>query len=67
MAMIKVDENRCKGCKLCVVTCPRKILEMSKELNANGDMYCVQTEPDKCVGCGFCGIICPDGAIEVYK
>ncbi len=47
MAMIKVDENRCKGCKLCVVTCPRKILEMSKELNANGDMYCVQASRSK--------------------
>lgn len=67
MGMIKVDKNRCKGCKLCVVTCPRKLLEMSKDLNANGDMYCVQPDATNCVGCAFCAMICPDGAIEVYK
>ena len=54
MPMIKVDQNRCKGCKLCVVSCPRKILEMSKDLNANGDNYCVQVDADKCIACGKC-------------
>lgn len=67
MPMIKVDQNRCKGCKLCVVSCPRKILEMSKDLNANGDNYCVQVDAERCVGCAFCAMICPDAAIEVYK
>lgn len=67
MPMIKVDINMCKGCKLCVVTCPRKILEMSRELNVNGDMYCIQTDADRCTGCAVCAMICPDAAIEVYR
>lgn len=40
---------------------------MSKDLNANGDNYCVQFDADKCIGCAFCAMICPDAAIEVYK
>lgn len=67
MAMIKVDKDMCKGCKLCVVTCPVNILEMSTDYNVNGDNYCVQVEPEKCIGCAFCAMICPDAAIEVYK
>lgn len=67
MAMIKVDKNMCKGCKLCVVTCPVKILELSKDFNANGDNYCVQADSSKCIGCTFCAMVCPDAAIEVYK
>jgi 2-oxoglutarate ferredoxin oxidoreductase subunit delta len=67
MAMIKVDKNMCKGCKLCVVTCPKHILELSRDFNDNGDNYCVQTDAGKCIGCAFCAMICPDAAIEVYK
>lgn len=67
MAMIKVDKDMCKGCKLCIVTCPKKILELSEDLNANGDKYCVQVDPSECIGCAFCAMICPDAAIEVYK
>ncbi len=67
MAMIKVDKNMCKGCKLCVVTCPAKILELSKDFNDKGDNYCVQTDASKCTGCTFCAMICPDAAIEVYR
>lgn len=67
MAMIKVDNNMCKGCKLCIVTCLKKILELSKDLNINGDNYCIQTDSSKCTGCSFCAMICPDAAIEVYN
>lgn len=67
MAMIKVDKNMCKGCKLCIVTCPVKILDLSKDLNASGDNYCVQDDSSKCIGCSFCAMVCPDAAIEVYK
>lgn len=67
MAYIKVDKNLCKGCKLCVVTCPLHLLQMSKDLNANGDVYATQPDPSKCTGCTFCAMICPDSAIEVYR
>ncbi len=67
MAMIKVDKDLCKGCRLCIATCPQQILEMSTDLNSIGDRYCTQTDASKCTGCAFCALICPDSAIEVYR
>ena len=67
MAMIKVKEDYCKGCGLCIGTCPQSILTYSRKLNNNGEMYCEQTDSEKCTGCTFCGMICPESAIEVYR
>ena len=67
MAMIKVEENCCKGCGICIVNCPRSCLTLSEGFNEFGNCYCVQTEPDKCIGCKLCGIMCPDSAISVFK
>lgn len=67
MAKIEVSKDRCKGCGLCIVACPFKLLEFSKDLNAQGDKYAVQNTAEKCTGCSFCGMICPDAAIDVYK
>ena len=40
MAKIKgavvVNTERCKGCELCVVACPLKVLTMSKQVNSKG-------------------------------
>lgn len=67
MAEIKVYKEICKGCRMCIGACPKGILEMSRDLNAVGDQYCVQTNKEKCIGCAFCGMICPEAAIEVYR
>ena len=64
---VKFDEERCKGCELCVSVCPTKILGLH-EVNINLKGYhpvCVIDE-DKCIGCANCALICPDGAISVY-
>lgn len=65
--IIEVDTKRCKGCNLCVVSCPLKLIELSPMVNHNGYNYAVQTDPEKCNGCSSCGIICPDGCITVYR
>ncbi len=71
MAKIKgavvVNKERCKGCQLCVVACPAKVLAMSKQVNAKGYNYAIMANEDACVGCASCGIVCPDGCITVYK
>lgn len=71
MAKIKgavlVNEERCKGCDLCVVACPTDVLALHKEVNARGYHYAYMKDPDACIGCANCGYICPDACITVYK
>ena len=37
MPRIIVDESVCKGCEMCVIACPKKIIALAKEkINAKG-------------------------------
>jgi 2-oxoglutarate ferredoxin oxidoreductase subunit delta len=71
MAKIKgavvVDTERCKGCEVCVVTCPTQTLALATEVNGKGYNYCYPANPDTCIGCSNCAVVCPDGVITVYK
>lgn len=64
---VVIDITRCKGCGICIVSCPHHVLKLSEEVNAKGYCYAYSADGDKCTGCANCGIICPDGVIEVYK
>ncbi|MHC4551811.1 MAG: 4Fe-4S dicluster domain-containing protein [Planctomycetota bacterium] len=66
MKKLEFDTSRCKGCGLCVLFCPTKSLQMSSDLNEQGQPYPV-CEEAKCTTCGLCFRMCPDGAIEVNK
>jgi len=33
MAKIVIDEERCKGCELCIPACPKHIIVMSEKYN----------------------------------
>ena len=68
----RFDEDRCKGCRLCVSVCPRKIVVMKTDrLNAKGFHPAGLSEAEenigKCTGCAFCAIICPDCVIRVER
>lgn len=65
--MVEVDLQRCKGCSLCVVTCPQKVLSLHKEVNKRGYNYSFMENPDACTGCANCALVCPDGCITVYR
>ena len=60
-----IDRERCKGCAYCTEFCPRKALEMSKELTPKGYLLPKVTDESKCLNCGLCEIICPEFAIRV--
>jgi 2-oxoglutarate ferredoxin oxidoreductase subunit delta len=67
MFKVIVDENYCKGCRLCVVNCPKDIMAMSDTINAKGQHTAYCKEPETCIGCKSCGIVCPDAAITIEK
>jgi dihydropyrimidine dehydrogenase (NAD+) subunit PreA len=55
----RVIDNRCTGCKECVVAC------------ADGAYVAIQMKegvavvnPEKCDGCGLCAVVCEDDAVE---
>lgn len=65
---VEINNERCKGCELCVVACPVDVLSLhSKNVNLKGYHYAYMANPDKCIGCASCGYVCPDGCITVYK
>jgi len=71
MAKVKgsviVDTERCKGCSLCVVSCPSDVLELTSEVNNKGYNFVMVKNQDECIGCANCGYVCPDGCLTVYK
>jgi 2-oxoglutarate ferredoxin oxidoreductase subunit delta len=64
---IVVDVEKCKGCELCVVSCPTKVIRLVHEVNSKGYHFAYMEIPDACTGCGNCALVCPDSVITVYK
>ena len=65
---VTVNTERCKGCNLCVVACPKQVLDLKKNaVNNRGYHYAYMANPDKCIGCSSCALVCPDACIEVYR
>jgi 2-oxoglutarate ferredoxin oxidoreductase subunit delta len=65
--IVRIDLERCKGCELCVVVCPKSVLAMSGRLNARGQHFAEVKLPDACTGCLRCALICPDAAVEIDR
>ena len=64
---VTVDAEECKGCGLCVESCPPKCLELAPELSQQG-VHPARYAGEHCTGCGICFYCCPEpGAIAVYK
>ena len=62
---IKINQDRCKGCGLCVeFFCPNNVFGEKEKIGKRGFKEVIVVSPDKCNGCGLCEY-CPEGAIKV--
>ena len=62
---VTIDQQRCKGCELCIPACPPRVLTMSDEVNSTGYRFPVLAPG--CTGCQACHAVCPDYVFEVFK
>lgn len=58
---VRIKEEWCKGCGICIAFCPKKVLAMGERLKAE------VRYPENCIGCRRCEFYCPDLAITVEE
>ena len=67
MAKVEIDRERCKGCGLCTLSCPKQLMRIGKEMNSLGFFFAVCEDNESCTGCALCAEICPDIAIRIWR
>ncbi len=68
MNKVTFNEDLCKGCGLCVLACPKKIISLDHDaLNKKGYHPARITDNEKCIACAMCATMCPDVVITVEK
>jgi 2-oxoglutarate ferredoxin oxidoreductase subunit delta len=63
---IKVAVDLCKGCEICIGSCPQESIALGQSINSKGYRYIVLVR-DNCTGCTNCALVCPEAAITVYR
>ena len=61
------DEERCKGCGLCVEACPLNLIKLADRINSMGYHPAEVIKQNSCTGCANCALMCPDVVIKVYR
>lgn len=64
---ILIDQERCKGCQLCIPACPPRIIGLADFLNIQGYRPAALLDEQACTGCALCAVVCPDAAITVFR
>jgi len=68
VAVLTFNEAACKGCRLCVEACPKKILDLdTSRVNAKGYNPVLCSDMNTCTACAICARVCPDSVIKVEK
>jgi len=64
---VKIRQEVCKGCGLCVDICPRHLIKIDKtRINRKGYHPAEYDDPEGlCTSCTQCAVICPEVAIEI--
>tara|TARA_B100000614_G_C14436071_1_gene448199 strand:- start:388 stop:606 length:219 start_codon:yes stop_codon:yes gene_type:complete len=66
--VVTFQDDRCKGCGLCVNACPKGIVALdTRRINAKGYNPAYVTDMSQCIACGFCAMMCPDVVIAVER
>ena len=55
---LRLDENKCTGCGMCLDVCPHEVFKM------NGKHVMIR-DRDACMECGACAQNCPANAVSV--
>lgn len=55
---VKVDQDACSGCELCIETCPMDVYEIKDEV-------AIPINAGDCLGCESCIIVCDQDAITI--
>jgi 2-oxoglutarate ferredoxin oxidoreductase subunit delta len=63
--MIHIDEELCKGCRICTVFCPTEVLQESQAINRLGYYVPLVKREEACHGCRLCELLCPEFAIFI--
>ena len=65
---LTIDKNRCVGCQICSLACPKEAIKTEKQPKIQGQKTKkakVDVDLAKCTFCGICDVSCPYGAIKV--
>ena len=68
-AYVTVEKDQCKGCELCIESCPKELLSLSTTFNKLGHLFIQFEDKDNfCKACKACFYACPEpGALAVTK
>jgi len=58
---LTIDKEWCKGCAICVKSCPVQILFLDVDTKVG------MKDINRCIFCGLCELRCPDFAIFIRK
>jgi 2-oxoglutarate ferredoxin oxidoreductase subunit delta len=64
---VRILNEQCDGCELCVEFCPKDVLEIDLESFNSRMLHYAIVANDECVGCQQCERICPTASIFIIE